>query len=446
MDLTAVRRGACTYAEVPGSLLPVRYALSEYVSCDGVDPFGPPSATDEGCRRALAMLLLYPIATDRQPKRVPCVTYSLAGLNLVVALWWLLGTGEDGDVLRNLAFVPGQPTWYGVLTSMFMHGGWAHLLGNMLFLVLFGRNVEDAMGHVLFACSYLVCGVAAMVLHLAVTVAFAPDQLGVATVGASGAISGLLGLFVVRFFRTKITIWYLVLLLFIRMGTFQVSSVAGIGLWFAMQLFSGMLDIGSGAGGVAYWAHIGGFLFGVGYALLVGMEGEGSTEYDLGDAQRSASLGNWRNALTYAKQVLQREPDNAEAHFLAAQGFAQNQEPEDAEPHFLRALELSLGQSNNARAAQVYAALFAALPQAHLESRQHFAVAAVVARAGSYADAAAAYERIAKGAKNQHDWEAALVRLGQICLRFTGDLPRAKAAFQAVLRRNPDSELATHAR
>lgn len=71
------------------------------------------------------MLLLYPIATDRRPKRTPYVTYAIAGLNVVVALWWMWGTAQDGDVLRDLSFVPAQPTWFGLFTSMFMHGGWA---------------------------------------------------------------------------------------------------------------------------------------------------------------------------------------------------------------------------------------------------------------------------------------------------------------------------------
>lgn len=149
------------------------------------------------------MLLLYPIATDRRPKETPFVTYGIVAINVLVTGWWLLFTGGNREVLRTLGFVPDEPTWYGVFTSMFMHGGLMHLGGNMLFLVPFGRNVEDALGHLLFGCSYVVCGITAMIMHLAVAAAFKPRSLDIPAVGASGAISGLLGLFGVRFYRRR---------------------------------------------------------------------------------------------------------------------------------------------------------------------------------------------------------------------------------------------------
>jgi len=393
------------------------------------------------------MFLPLPIATDRRPKRTPYVTYALAGVSIVVAVWWILGTGKDGDVLRDLAFVPAYPTWHGMLTHMFMHNGWMHLMSNMLFLFIFGPNVEDAMGHVVFGCSYLVCGVSAAMLHLAVTAASSPEQLTVSTVGASGAVFGLLGLFVVRFYRTNIRILYVLwVLVYIRGGTFLVPSVVGIGIKFAQELFYGMLDTAGAVSGVAHWAHIGGFVFGMGYALLIGMESEGTTEYSLDDAEQSAKQATWGSALTHAKRALEQDPTNTQAHLIAAQGYAEHLDAGSALKHYLQAIEVLIEQRQYSRVAETYRAIEESVPQAAIPARQHFSIAAALARAGSYSEAARAYQRIARGTQDWTDWETALLRLGQVCLQYTGDLDTAEAAFQAVLKQRPDSEMAAHAR
>jgi len=157
---------------------------------------------------------------------------------------------------------PGlQPTpltvYITLLTSMFMHGGWAHLLGNMLFLWIFGDNLENVMGHGRYLAFYLICGILASLAHVFTTAAFGGNQL-VPSLGASGAISGVLGGYILLFPKRRVRV---IMFNFLT----QVPAIVAIGLWFVFQLVSGLGVLGSGsqAGGVAYAAHIGGFIAGL---------------------------------------------------------------------------------------------------------------------------------------------------------------------------------------
>jgi len=234
--------------------------------------------------------MIFPIGDDNTGRlATPVVTLGLIAANVLVFVF-LQGfgtndrftyafstvpeeilTGRDivtddrtvEDPLSGQTFrAPGlQPTpgsvYLTLLTSMFMHGGLAHLFGNMLFLWIFGDNVENAMGRTRFLIFYLLCGVLAGLAHVFVTAAFGGDPL-IPSLGASGAISGVLGGYIVLFPRQRVRV------LVLRMITTMPAYMA-IGLWFLFQIVSGLGTFGSGSqsGGVAYGAHIGGFIAGV---------------------------------------------------------------------------------------------------------------------------------------------------------------------------------------
>ena len=142
---------------------------------------------------------------------------------------------------------------YGTLvTSMFLHGGWMHLIGNMLYLWIFGNNVEDVMGHARFVMFYLLCGILAALSH-----AVTDPTSTIPMVGASGAISGVLGAYILLFPRAH------VLVFMPGVGMMRVAAGVVLGLWFFMQLLSGGMSIGGPGGGVAFFAHIGGFVAGM---------------------------------------------------------------------------------------------------------------------------------------------------------------------------------------
>jgi len=207
---------------------------------------------------------MLPIGDDNSGERIfPIVTYSLIALNV---LFFFIELGGGDPFVRQWAFVPSRflshpsadfPTLF---TSMFMHGGWVHLGGNMLYLWIFGDNVEDRMGHGRFLVFYLLCGVAAA---LAQTIA-APDSV-VPMVGASGAIAGVMGAYFVLYPKSRIVT---LIPLFFFFQVIEVPAILFLGIWFLMQFINGLGSIvtvagGQTAGGVAVWAHVAGFVAGI---------------------------------------------------------------------------------------------------------------------------------------------------------------------------------------
>ena len=208
---------------------------------------------------------MLPIGDDNSARRItPIVTYVLIALNVLVFLLEL----NNGDAfIQRWAFVPTRfladpvgdlPT---LLTSMFMHASWLHLLSNMLYLWIFGDNVEDRFGHGLYTVFYILCGLGATFAQLAVSMGSSIPNLG-----ASGAIAGVLGAYIMMFPRSGVNV------LLGRVVT-RMSALVVIGLWFLLQVFSGIGTFTASAqteGGVAYMAHIGGFLAGVVLTFLLG--------------------------------------------------------------------------------------------------------------------------------------------------------------------------------
>jgi membrane associated rhomboid family serine protease len=199
---------------------------------------------------------MFPIGDDNTSRRTfPLVTYALIALNVLFFFVELSG----GDAfIGKWAFVPSRfvADPFGDLltlfTSMFMHAGWVHLGGNMLYLWIFGDNVEDRFGHIKFTIFYVLCGLAATFAQLAFSLGSRVPNLG-----ASGAIAGVLGAYILLFPQAKVKVLQ-------AQRVIQVPALIVIGLWIVLQFFSGIGSIANTAqaGGVAYMAHIGGFLAG----------------------------------------------------------------------------------------------------------------------------------------------------------------------------------------
>jgi len=211
---------------------------------------------------------MIPLRDENPSSTVPVVTRLVVAVNCVVFLYEIL-LGPDlrqftmtwGLVPQRLtaAFVTGEePVTAGIatlFTSMFLHGGWAHLIGNMWYLLIFGDNVEDVLGKGRFLAFYLASGVIAALAQY-----FANASSALPTVGASGAIAGVLGAYLARFPRARV-VTLIPLFPFFQVAALPASLV--LGLWFVFQFFSGALTLAwSVHGGVAWWAHVGGFAFG----------------------------------------------------------------------------------------------------------------------------------------------------------------------------------------
>lgn len=175
----------------------------------------------------------------------------------------VLGKTRSGEEIIRPGLEPTPFTVYiTLITSMFMHGSIGHILGNMLFLWIFGDNVEDRLGHLQYLLFYIIAGILASLAHVATCVLIQSDLL-TPSLGASGAISGVMGAYLLFFPNNSVTV-----LIFRFVAT--VPAIVAVGLWFAMQLFSSFMELGPGeGGGVAYGAHIGGFIVGLPLAFFI---------------------------------------------------------------------------------------------------------------------------------------------------------------------------------
>ncbi len=240
--------------------------------------------------------MFFPYKDDNPQILIPYVTYGIIGINLLVYLY-RFGMNEIGDLAFTLSFglipamltdiapsqivysfsqsiinpqgvdvlmslaVPHSP-FITIFTSMFIHGGFFHILGNMWFLWLFGDNVESVLGHTKFAFFYLLCGIIAGISQIAVNI-----HSVIPMVGASGAIAGVLGGYLVRYPTARV---HVLVFLFVFFTTIQVPAFIVIGLWFLEQLTNGLGSLGlNTTGGVAWFAHIGGFAAGLGFIFAL---------------------------------------------------------------------------------------------------------------------------------------------------------------------------------
>jgi membrane associated rhomboid family serine protease len=206
---------------------------------------------------------MLPLRDENPTSRVPYVNYILMALNILVFVFQVrLGSDQEAFVYQ-FALIPAQMTAgigvadvLDIFTSMFMHAGLAHIGGNMLYLWIFGDNVEDAMGHGRYLLFYLIGGITASAAHVLTNPA---SQIP--TVGASGAIAAVLGAYLVLYPQSRV-VTLIFLGYFIRLA--MVPAIFVLGLWFVLQLFQGMVTLGAAdVGGVAFWAHIGGFVTGL---------------------------------------------------------------------------------------------------------------------------------------------------------------------------------------
>lgn len=230
---------------------------------------------------------MFPLRDNVPTSITPYITYGLIGANIGIFLYQLtLNQQQLQEFFYSAAVVPCQlsgnivgrcpiptpqqlPEWMTLISSQFLHGGFLHIAGNMLFLWIFGNNVEDRLGHIKFLIFYLTCGVLAALSQWF----FSPNST-IPSLGASGAIAGVMGAYILRYPQARVLT--LVFLGFF-VTTLQIPAVFFLGLWFVQQALYGIAslqvpsNIGMESGGVAYWAHAGGFVFGAILAPMFGL-------------------------------------------------------------------------------------------------------------------------------------------------------------------------------
>ena len=204
---------------------------------------------------------------DTQPSLSrPVITSIIIAVNVLIFLYELsLDPFSQNYFMASYGTIPARFHAITLFTSMFLHGGWMHLIGNMWFLWIYGDNIEDALGHAKYLLFYILCGVAAGLVHIY----FNPDSR-VPTIGASGAIAGVMGAYIVKFPKAQIVTLVPIVIFF---TTMEIPAVFILGYWFLLQFFSGFGSFGHSnlsQGGIAWFAHIGGFIAGALLILFMG--------------------------------------------------------------------------------------------------------------------------------------------------------------------------------
>ena len=204
--------------------------------------------------------MLFPYKDDNPRILVPYVTYVIISINVIIFVFQLnmgmVSSAAEREFIYRFGFIPANFSIITVFTSMFLHGGISHIMGNMWFLWVFGDNVEGVLGHVKFAVFYIICGLAATMSQL-----FVDPSSTIPMVGASGAIAGVLGMYMIRFPHARVHVFAFIIIFF---TTFRIPAMFVLGFWFFNQLTNGLGSLGfDTTGGVAWFAHIGGFISGV---------------------------------------------------------------------------------------------------------------------------------------------------------------------------------------
>ncbi|MCS6886216.1 MAG: rhomboid family intramembrane serine protease [Acidobacteriota bacterium] len=235
---------------------------------------------------------MIPIKDSIPSRTYPIVNVCLIAINIVAFIFELsLGDRLD-EFFRSFAVVPakyywavmkGHPEWIlyepelwlPLFTSMFLHGGWLHLIGNMVYLWIFGDNVEDRMGHFRYVLFYLLCGLVASAAHI-----LSEPTSSIPSLGASGAIAGVLGAYILLYPRSRVLV---MIPIFVFLEFIEVPAFIFLGIWFLQQFVLGTLSLAETAqtGGVAWWAHIGGFVAGLATVYLFAKRDYREPEYDI---------------------------------------------------------------------------------------------------------------------------------------------------------------------
>ncbi|HEX8463083.1 MAG TPA: rhomboid family intramembrane serine protease [Abditibacterium sp.] len=402
--------------------------------------------------------------------------------------------GPHYSTLNSLAYHPGDASALGkifnLFTAMFLHGSFDHLLGNVLFLWIFGRASEEFLGRRFYLSIYLCAGVGATLIQHLMTQVFAPASMGLPNIGASGAIAGVLGLFAVRFYRTKVRVFYLwgiAMWIFLALflvatsilatligsnivslllgliaagaavfilgrgkvwGAFRMPSVWVIGIWVVVfNIVPALWEMMRGQqGGVAHWAHVGGFLCGAAYALLVGGVDEGKDEYALEDAQQALHTTGGHEAVRRASELLQKDADNPAAHEVAARGHDRRKTFAQAVPHYEKAIEGFWKRGERDAATRLYGLALENHPQLPLRPALLLGLSSHLAQNSMWNDSAAVLTRLVDEFPTSPEAEIALLRAAQLWLRQFNDPAETLRMTALFTQMFPQSQWETQVR
>jgi membrane associated rhomboid family serine protease len=385
--------------------------------------------------------VLIPISDDNPTYSRPYVNYGLIVINVAIFLL-VLTSGSQEEVWLRYGMKPedlaSEP--FTLITSMFLHGGFLHLLGNMWFLWIVGDNVGDALGHGWYLGAYLAGGVAADLIHAAFA---GGTMLSVPTIGASGAISAVMGFYVVVFPHNRIRVFYW--LFWYIIGTFWARAFWVIGAWFAIQLLWAVVSVGAqDVTGVAYWAHVGGFVFGAGMAAALRALWPSVDPHRRHGRERVAAgpVRAWSGRPLVEPAVTLGPSRSLEAGPVAGPvpvataGFAGSSSLAAPEEMAL-AIEQRLAAGDVLGAQRALSAFLQAYPRAPLDVGLQLGLVQALERTGYHASAAECLEHFLATHPSDVNAAEAKLALGMIYSRHLRRLDRARVLLGAAAVQHP---------
>lgn len=384
----------------------------------------------------------YPVGVDVPRPRVPWVTLLLIAACTVVHL--LSQTFPDLTDVRWYRFVyrPAVMDWVSPLTAVFLHGGWIHLVGNMLYLWVFGPALERVLGRLGFLMLFAGTGMLGNLVHGAIVVNYAPESVWNGVVGASGAISGLLGLFLMRFPYANVRIaWWAFLPLqgVNKAGVAELASVVGVLLWVLMQVVMALVK--GPASGTAYGAHLGGLATGLILALALAMPWKASTERWLVLGKRHTRRGETHAAVGAFARYLEAMPHDHEARLELARAQRVAGHVAEASRTYRRVVKAALKEGSVQHASDVYAEARRGDPVFHLEAAQQKRVAHFLEKVGRDADAVRAWTDLHRFNVDHPDAVHALVRAATILITRLRRSHEGLELFERARTEFPDHPL-----
>jgi membrane associated rhomboid family serine protease len=379
-----------------------------------------------------------PVGLDLYIKRRANVTYFLATVCVIMFLVFRYSPRTEGWDLYNLFFQPRAPSIWTAVSYVFIHGGWMHLIGNIVYLVLFGRALEDRFGPARFYLIFLASAIVGAYTHLFLTQTFTPQYMAYPVVGASGATSGLLGAYMLRcrFGRIRVAYWVFMPFQGInRAGRSYVPAVLAVIAWFALQGIQTVMQLGAGGLQVAYSVHVGGFLAGLLTALFFGGAEAARAEGHVVKAKRHVEKAEWFGAQAEYGEYLQIVPDDAEAHAAVARTHICSSEGGMARFHYIEAARLFMAGGQRDRAEEIFAEAMRHIPGFTLDETLHLELAFGMERTLKFRTAASAYENFVGRYRDSKETPFVLLRMaGLLEKRFQRPL-EALSCYRAIVER-----------
>jgi membrane associated rhomboid family serine protease len=389
-----------------------------------------------------------PLGVDVETRRFPVLTVYFAALCTTVTLLVRLGSGWIPFDPYRLMYVPGQSPWLTVFTAAFLHFGWLHLVGNLVFLVIFGGAVEDRLG----PAAYTVLFLTSAALGNWAQGVFDERVLGqgpYGIVGASGAVSGVLGAFLVlaALARLRLAYWvFLPLQGYTRAGRVELPAILALLLWFLLQTAEGAAQLGGSQSGVATITHLAGFAWGVAFALACG-----GVEKARVDRARQLARRYLRDGHAYAacgawERYLQYRPEDAEGWRSLAQACIVAGRPGRARAAYRRAIGIELDRRWRGRAEAIYEEALRAFPDFTLEAERQLDLAFGLERDLKPRTAVRAYENFARRFPTHPEAPFTWLRSAHLKAGVLGEPREALRTYRFLLRRYPEDRWADFAR